>query len=275
MLRVHVFVIGRYLAASNKDNLPDCSERPPTAMTMSDLFLDEPPSSTRSDSWYSGLMKMFPYQPTSNPARNIWRPMHTPNNTVDEAVRAARPHSRDSACQHGLSPASVNAKNKHKVTTLRPLRKVPGKSPLESGTSRPSLPSARSNVTVPTDAEREMTSTLHPPRQQARNQRSFLFPSYEYEASLYNSPSAGNLSDTMETTIGAQAELSVPGPSGMHDHVLLQSDGAMQDELRVESREGEAVWVESRRTDHARPPSVVSHMSSDLGAFEKLPYVGE
>ena len=270
-----VFVVGRNPAKSGNENMPDSLEKPSTAMNVSDLFLDEPPSSARSDSWSAGLMNMFPHQPMPNPARHIWRPMYIPNNTEDEAVRAARPHSRDSACQDGLFPASVNAKNREEVTTLRPPRNVPGKSLLASSTSRLSLFSARNSMMVPADVAREMTSTLHPPRQQAESQRRWPFPSHEQEASSYNSPSASNPLYTMEMTIDTQAEVYPPRPSGAHRHVLSRSDRVMQDELRMESWEREAVWGDGRRTQRARPPSVASCMSSDLGGFEELLYVGE
>ena len=130
---------------------------------------------------------------------------------------------------------------------------------------------------LPVDAERETAPTLRPPKRQAQSWRSWLYPAYEQEV-FSTSPGAGNRgNDTMETTISAQAEVYAPSLSGrVQDHVMVRSDGAVEDRLRVESWEGEAVQVDgNKRADRARPPSAVSHMSSELGGFEKFTSVGE
>ena len=133
---------------------------------------------------------------------------------------------------------------------------------------------------MPVDAERETAPTLRPPKRQAQSWRSWLYPSYQQEV-FSTSPSAGNRgNDTMETTISAQAEVYAPGPSGrVQDHVMVRSDGPVEDRLRVESWEGEAVQVDGcKKADRARPPSAVSHMShmsSEFGGFEKFTSVGE
>ena len=259
--------------------------RPPTAMSMSELIFDEAPPSSRSDSWDSSLMKMFPYQPVPNPDRkpSMWRPLLTTSVSVAEALRAAGPSSGDSARQGGPSAASANARSRDEdeVATLRPLRKAPGKSPPGASVSSLFTSSGRDSMEMmPVDAERETAPTLRPPKRQAQSWRSWLYPSYQQEV-FSTSPSAGNRgNDTMETTISAQAEVYAPGPSGrVQDHVMVRSDGPVQDRLRVESWEGEAVQVDGcKKADRARPPSAVSHMShmsSEFGGFEKFTSVGE
>ena len=164
------------------------------------------------------------------------------------------------------------------MATMRPLRKAPGKSPPGASASSLFTSSGRNSMEMlPVDAERETAPTLRPPKSQAQSSRSWLYPGCEQEV-FSTSPSAGNRgNDTMETTISTQAEVYAPGPSGrVQDHVMVRSDGAVEDRLRVESWEGEAVQVEdNKRADRARPPSAVSHMPSEFRGFENITSVGE